>query len=201
MGLVVGLAGVGRHGSGPLHRLDTWIYSWVPINQYHTTGPSLQIGHVFAVNVLGPISLAMAFGLWLAGERHKSLVPVVAYLGAEFLVLLLKFAIKSPPPRAPKILRILGLAFPSGHATAAAAVAISLVPMVVVRVRGRWPWAVAIAVGIVVGVSRMTLAVHWFSDVSVGWLLGTLWGLAVAAVVGSEAGDAKRLSTTLDHRG
>lgn len=201
MGLVVGLGGVGRHGTGPLQHLDNWIYSLTPINRYHTMGPSLQIGHIFAVNVLGPIVVAVAFGMWLAGERFRSLVPVVAYLGAEFLVLLLKVAVKAPPPRAPKLLRTLGLAYPSGHATAAAAVAISLAPMAAARVHGRWPWAVALILGIVVGISRMTLAVHWFSDVAVGWFLGTLWGLSVAAVAAGRAGYGRGPSTTLGHRG
>jgi undecaprenyl-diphosphatase len=48
-----------------------------------------------------------------------------------------------------------------------------------------WPvrgsMSVAVAVAIAIGLSRITLGVHWVSDVVGGWALGVAWlGLCLA---------------------
>jgi len=73
-----------------------------------------------------------------------------------------------------------GFSFPSGHATGAAAVGILCAWMSTRWVVRRWGaqvgvWAVTAALIILIGFSRVYLAVHFPTDVLAGWSLGAAW--------------------------
>ncbi|MGW3646215.1 phosphatase PAP2 family protein [Streptomyces sp. NPDC000878] len=77
-----------------------------------------------------------------------------------------------------------GWAFPSGHTTTAALTAGLLVIAVYTRSPpGRTPLALATGCwGALVGLTRVYLGVHWFTDVVGGWLLAIGWlGLCLCA--------------------
>jgi undecaprenyl-diphosphatase len=77
-----------------------------------------------------------------------------------------------------------GWAFPSGHTTTAALTAGLLAIAVYARApRGRTPLAVVIGCwGALVGLTRVYLGVHWFTDVVGGWLFAIGWlGLCLCA--------------------
>ncbi len=66
-------------------------------------------------------------------------------------------------------------AYPSGHATASSAVAVAT--MLAMRHNSHRPAPITLAalgvgVPVLVGISRVLLDEHWFSDVAGGWLLG-----------------------------
>jgi undecaprenyl-diphosphatase len=132
------------------------------------------------LTVVGVVLLASMRRFWLAGY----LATVV--IGASLLSSTAKAIVGRPrPPVDVRLTGVGGSAFPSGHATQAAAtyLAVAIVVGVVVTsplVR-RLLWFVCATVVVAVGVSRMYLGVHWFSDVIAGWLAGTAWALGAAA--------------------
>ncbi|MCQ9136349.1 phosphatase PAP2 family protein [Streptomyces hilarionis] len=77
-----------------------------------------------------------------------------------------------------------GWAFPSGHTTTSALAAGLLIVAVCLRApRGRTALALTVGCwGVLVGLSRVYLGVHWFTDVAGGWLFALGWlGLCLGA--------------------
>lgn len=119
---------------------------------------------------------------WLLSEgewRQRSLFIAVGLTVLSAAVILLKFTIRRPRPEGEwgRVYRITDPhSFPSGHASRAAALAIMGIaagpPWFAVALVLWWPW---------VGLSRVSLGVHYFSDVAAGWIVGILMGgIAVA---------------------
>lgn len=84
--------------------------------------------------------------------------------------------------------------FPSGHTLNATAVLGTIAYLAMVHQRRQAPQAVTVAAAggasAVVGLSRVLLGAHWFTDVAAGWVSGAGW---LAAVITSH-----RLAVTLD---
>jgi membrane-associated phospholipid phosphatase len=118
-------------------------------------------------------------------------MPLVAYLGAEFLVYLTRIYVHRPRPSTadyPAVGAIPGIhetsaSFPSGHATAATAVLVSLAGLAVVTWDRWWPWIVGGMLVLSTALSRLVLGVHWFSDVTFGLAIGVVWGVVVTVML------------------
>lgn len=120
---------------------------------------------------------------WLLSEgewRQRSLFFAVGLAVMASVVILLKFTIRRPRPEGEwgQVYRITDPhSFPSGHASRSAALAIMGLAMgptwFAVALVLWWPW---------VGLSRVALGVHYFSDVIAGWLVGALMGLIAVAL-------------------
>lgn len=78
-----------------------------------------------------------------------------------------------------------GFAFPSGHTSQSTAVYGLIAVLLWQRYRGRTQRIETVMLGLAailaVGMSRLYLGVHWFSDVLFGWVLGASWLAVVLA--------------------
>lgn len=83
------------------------------------------------------------------------------------------------------------LSFPSGHSSGIATlVTVALLlawPVLAPRARRAW-LAAGVALAVLVGLTRLWLGVHWFSDVLAGGSLGLAWTLLVALACGGQPG-------------
>lgn len=188
VGLVLGLALVGRHGGGAIQGWDDTVWRWSIHHRGHLVGVDKVIAKVGDASWWGPICVVVS-AVWFAIARSpRSLTPLLGFLGGEGLVFLIRVVMHRPRPRtatAPYALpgvHETSYSFPSGHAVAVTAVLFAVLGLVALARRTWWPWLLAFVASAYVADSRLLLGVHWFSDVSVGMLLGITWGVTVAVV-------------------
>ena len=187
VGIVAGLALIGRSGTGPLAGSDRSGENFT-ITHRVLVPVAKVIAVVGDAALLGVIAV-VATAIWLWRERTlRALTPIVAYLGGEGLVFLVREIIHRhrppsanfPGPHALAGVHETSYSFPSGHATACTAVLFAMLGCYALARRAAWPWLVALLAAAAIGYSRLDLGVHWPSDVYIGFVLGTVWGVAVA---------------------
>ncbi|MGW3146020.1 MULTISPECIES: phosphatase PAP2 family protein [Streptomyces] len=177
---------VGGHGA-PLS-LDGDLLSWSLAHR-----PDVAVALARGVTATGtgiiPYALVVAAGLFVGRTPPQRLGA--ALLGAAFLGAgqalrygVMELVARARPPMADWQTHASGLAFPSGHATTSALTAGSVILAIWIRApRGRTPICLAVGCwGALVGLTRVFLGVHWFTDVLGGWLFAMGWlGVCVCA--------------------
>ena len=117
--------------------------------------------------------MASAFSRWVA------IYFVVNMLGISALTKILKVSFERNRPEVLAEYDGTGFSFPSGHTTGALTFYGFLIYLVVSSsMKKQWKWALNIFLGLLillVGLSRVYLGVHFFSDVMAGMLFGLAW--------------------------
>jgi undecaprenyl-diphosphatase len=117
------------------------------------------------------------------------LVTAVALIGPLNTLLKIYFG-RVRPDFAEGGARLESLSYPSGHSSGIATlVTVALIlawPLLAGRAR-HWALAVGMLLVLLVGLTRMWLGVHFFSDVVGGWALGVGWSLLTALLFGAFA--------------
>jgi undecaprenyl-diphosphatase len=183
----------------PLTRFDLTLTTWI---RAHTTPLGDRIFTV--VSALGSPAAMAAIGavgaLFLLVRRNWLVLTawVAAFGGAGLLTFVLKNIIQRPRPvGAETYLYGMTFSFPSGHALGSL-VGYGMLAYVigstwVSSARGRVRLAIATAALILaIGISRLYLGVHYFSDVVAGYAVGILW-LSVC-ISGLQVVQRRRLS-------
>ncbi|QDU89555.1 phosphatidylglycerophosphatase B [Pirellulimonas nuda] len=128
------------------------------------------------------LSASVVIMLLLSGRSALAGYVGVVIVSGVALCMFLKASYDRPRPQlAPHGSHVYTKSFPSGHTMTAATVYLTLGAMLARVQRGRYAklfiLAVAVGVTLLVGLSRVYLAVHWPTDVIAGWLLGAGWAL------------------------
>ena len=135
--------------------------------------------------LLLPLSLAALIALFLWSGRRPALLYLILVLSERLLAGVQKDLIgRMRPDPASRLDAATSFSFPSGHSansmTAWLGFALLATPP---RYRGV-AVAAALAVAIIVGCTRVVLAVHWPSDVIGGWAFGAGWTLLLVRLAG-----------------
>ncbi|HEV2750446.1 MAG TPA: phosphatase PAP2 family protein [Gemmatimonadales bacterium] len=166
----------------PLTQFDVALLDWF---HAHATRTGYAIFN--AISFLGSLVtmtvVALGVGLLLAVRREWIILGgwVTALAGAGLLNQVLKLAIQRPrPPYATAVLHYSSWSFPSGHAMGSL-VGYGMLAYVLIVLWIHRPHAqVAVELGtallvVAIGLSRLYLGVHYFSDVVGGYAAGVLW--------------------------
>ncbi len=138
--------------------------------------------------VIVALTAVVSIALIVCRKFHLGVLMILATSGAAVASSVTKQALdRVRPPTALWLGQAWGPSFPSGHATQSVACygAIAVIGFVLVRSTA-WRallFVSAAAIALMVGTSRIYLAVHWFSDVVCGWAIGSLW-LATLVLAG-----------------
>lgn len=137
------------------------------------------------------IAALVALALMRARDRAGALFLICVVAGGAGFNTLLKQGFARPrPDLLPHLDMVHSSSFPSGHSAGALVLGFALA-LVAVRHGARRGMAFALAAlfALLVGASRVVLAVHWPSDVVAGWSAGALWligsAMLFARVTGS----------------
>ncbi len=190
IGFVISVAGLWLFGGitedvihhDPLTQFDVALLDWL---HSHATPTGYAIFH--AITVLGsPVTLtvlALGGGLLLAVRRQWIVLGgwVAAFAGGGLLDEVLKLVIQRPrPPYAGAFLQHYSWSFPSGHAMGSLiGYGMLAYVLVVLWIHPRGT-QISVLLGaalliVAIGLSRLYLGVHYFSDVVGGYAAGLLW--------------------------
>jgi len=149
------------------------------------TAAAVAVTHLGSTAAMAVLAVVAGVRLWLTDRRADAVLVVGAMSGAQLVFRGLKELLDRPrPPEDGHLVHAASESLPSGHATTAIVV---IGTLVVLAWPGRTPAvrtalvaAAALWVG-AVGLTRIYLGVHWFSDVIAGWLVGGAWLAACVA--------------------
>ena len=130
------------------------------------------------------IGLLIALGLFLNSKRHEVMVLFLSLISTSVAVSVIKELVMRVRPENALVIES-GYSFPSGHAAMAAAFFLALAYIVWPRIYSKLGRIIFLKLSIIailiMGISRLILAVHWGTDVVAGWFLGAiLVGLSIA---------------------
>ena len=176
----------------------------------HATRLGIQIARLLS-DVGSPIAMTalmiiVAVALWLRHERLLFITWLAAFVGGSVLDQTLKFLFHRPRPTfQTPIIVAHGFSFPSGHSMGSL-IGFGMLAYLALRVTRRESLRtaiviVAVALIVAIGLSRLYLGVHFFSDVVAGYAAGTVWLTMCLSGVELAAGErATRLTSAAPTR-
>jgi undecaprenyl-diphosphatase len=189
----------------PLTRMDVTILEW-----FHSNSTEIGMKMFEAISFLGSALVLSLLGIGLAvyfiSQRAWVFLTswIAALVGAGILDWLLKAAIQRPRPvYAIAILHGHSFSFPSGHALASlVAYGMTAYFVVVLGVKDASARTTVVCVATMlifaIGVSRLYLGVHYFTDVIAGYAAGAVW--LSACVTGAAIARRQPAAQTAEQR-
>jgi undecaprenyl-diphosphatase len=180
--------------------VDTAVANWAAA---HAT--SLSTTLLRALTWVGSTTVAVGMAVVVGAlewrrirSRSMWLFLSLVVVGQLVIANLIKLGVQRARPTIDPLASFSGSSFPSGHSVAAAS---CYAAIALVMSRGRTPRTRAALAGLAagiaaaVGMSRMLLGVHWFTDVIAGLAVGWAWFALCAIATG---GRLLRFGTTVE---
>jgi undecaprenyl-diphosphatase len=175
-------------GAGPARIDGLLLAESIHVRSTGLTAVAVAVSEVGSTTAMAVLAVAVAIWCWYAGRRADAALAIATMAGSAALFNGLKNLLDRPRPPVDDRLVVVGNeSLPSGHATMAIAVIGTIVVLAWAGrgTAGRVAMVVAAAAWVgAVGLTRVYLGVHWFSDVVAGWLVGGAW-LALCVAVWS----------------
>lgn len=167
-------------------RIDREVLAWMG----DWRSPFLDRVMVAVTHLGGPpaillLTLAVTVPLLVMKKVRESLYFLVSVLGAALFSSLMKEAFERGRP-AEALLETASYAFPSWHSAVSSAAAVSLLFLFLRAVPVKYRPIAVFSISIwplFIGMTRIYLHLHWFSDVLAGWGLGLFWASLAATVL------------------
>lgn len=171
---------------GEFEAADQLVRSFaISIRQTSTNAIVMDLSALGSGTVLTIFSLFSLLVFVLMGDRRGAAALFVGASGAVFWTVVLKSLIGRPRPVADYLVEVGGHSFPSGHSLGAAAIYFLVAFLVVRHFRNTLSRALMLAATTIlvtlIGLSRLYLGVHYFSDVVSGLSFGLGWACLVTA--------------------
>jgi len=132
------------------------------------------LGHYFCSILIG-IALIAIFILYIQKRKKESLILLSALILGYVLEQVIKFVIQRPRPTQ-QLIQEVGYSFPSGHSIFAIILFSLLIYFYKDRIKNSLLKIIFISINVflilLVGLSRIYINVHWFSDVIGGYAIG-----------------------------
>lgn len=166
-----------------LNKMDIAIYN--SISKLQSSFATVFFILISELGTWGTIFIAVSWSL-LAKKRHLTFLfsLIISLLGTQFLYFALKDLFNRPRPQYPHLIHYSGDSFPSGHSTTA----IVFYCVVIYFLYKNNPFSKHVSsvicvlftiIVFLIGISRIYLGVHYFSDVAGGFLTGFIWVMAL----------------------
>lgn len=166
--------------------LDVAIWSWLQkLSSEDDPWAPAATEIVRDVTALGSnvvlLMLVVAVSGYLILKKNRSLAVWLVVMAGSAVLLnhgLKEFIDRARPDELFQAARVFTPSFPSAHAMLSAAVYSAIVTVVAAKLPSRmnlYFWGIAGLLILFIGLSRLYLGVHWFTDVVGGWLIGLAW--------------------------
>ncbi len=147
------------------------------------TGFFKIITHAGSVYFLVLVVLVM---FMITRKKYYGLVGIICLIGASIINLIVKYSVRRDRPIDVGLISEIGYSFPSAHAMLSMAIFGLIIYFVI-----KYGKSIALKITltsllsimiILVGLSRVYLGVHYFSDVLSGWILGATFTLGMMII-------------------
>ncbi len=120
-------------------------------------------------------------------KKYYGFIGIICLIGAGAVNTVVKYIIRRDRPLDVALISEMGYSFPSGHSMLSMAV-FGLIIYFVIKYSKNLAFKITMTsilsiLILLIGLSRVYLGVHYFSDVLAGWLLGATFTLAMMIVV------------------